>query len=812
MKRNILLILTNLSLVFVGWSQTGTQTIKGIITDKDSKYPLIGVTVAVIDVDPIMGATTDENGAFKITDVPQGRRTLKISYIGYKEQILPNVVLTSGKETVVDFQLAENVVQTDEVVIKADADKTQTNNDMIVVSARSFNLEEATRYAGSLNDPSRMAANFAGVSGANDGRNDIVIRGNSPLGLLWRLEGIEIPNPNHFGSQGSSGGPVSILNTNQLGKSDFMTSAFPANYGNATSGVFDLTMRRPNNEKRETMFQIGFNGLEAGTEGRFSKNSKASYMVNYRYSTLAVFNLLGMGVGTGNAIPQYQDVNFKVELPTNKFGKFSVFGLGGLSWIDLLDSKTDIALNSDLTRKKGSTSFYTDGYTDIRFSSNTGVVGASHIYFIDPTLSIKTVVAQSGSEQVTTVQRFYRKTEVKDGNYFSVVDNNTFRPNYDGMLGVYRSSVNISVNKKFNVRNTLNSGVNVDRIGFKMIDKGNISRVDSIVTITQFRDNVGANYLVQAWSNLQHKFNEKFTANIGLHYQILTLNNKMAIEPRLGLRYQVAPKTAINFGAGVHNQTQPVYFYYNQTPGNSELTNKNLGFTNSNHVVVGVDQNVGSNWRIKAETYYQYLTNVPVESHPSSFSMLNLGANFDIPNTDSLVNKGTGYNYGAELTIERFFNNGFYFLNTISLFESKYKGSDGIERNTAFNGNYVVNLLGGYEFKIGKKNTASINLRGTVAGGKRVTPIDLNLSRQRQNTAYDDTKAFSEQLPTYFRTDLTVSFRRDGKRISQEWRVLVNNITDNKNVFLRRYDVYNDAIADTYQLPLQVVPQYRILF
>ncbi|TAE66156.1 MAG: carboxypeptidase-like regulatory domain-containing protein, partial [Bacteroidetes bacterium] len=318
-----------------------TQTIKGQITDKDSRYPLIGVTVVVTDIEPIVGTMTDDNGEFRLKNVPIGRHTLKVTYLGYKEQTIPNVVVSSGKETIVDFQLSENVNSIDEVVVKAEVDKTATNNDMAVVSARSFNLEEAQRYAGSLNDPSRMAANFAGVNGANDARNDIVIRGNSPLGLLWRLEGIEIPNPNHFGSIGTTGGPVSILNANQLGKSDFMTSAFPANYGNATSGVFDLTLRRPNNEKREHVFQIGFNGLEAGTEGYFSKKSKASYMINYRYSTLGVFKAIGVEFGTGAAIPQYQDLSFKVEIPTLKAGKITLFGIGGLSNIELYDSKID---------------------------------------------------------------------------------------------------------------------------------------------------------------------------------------------------------------------------------------------------------------------------------------------------------------------------------------------------------------------------------------------------------------------------------------------------------------------------------------
>lgn len=777
----------------VGTAQS-TQTVKGQIIDKESKYPLIGVTVVVTDVNPNIGATTDENGEFKLLNVPVGRRTIKVIYLGYKEQTMPNVVVNAGKETILDFALIENVVTTDEIVVKADADKTATNNDMTVVSARSFNLEEAQRYAGSLNDPSRMAANFAGVSGANDARNDIVIRGNSPLGLLWRLEGIEIPNPNHFGSLGTTGGPVSILNTNQLGKSDFMTSAFPANYGNATSGVFDLALRRPNNEKREHMFQIGFNGLEAGTEGYFSKKSKASYMINYRYSTLGVFKAIGVEFGTGAAIPQYQDISFKIDLPTAKAGKFTLFGLGGLSNIEFYDSKIDTANKQN--------NFYNDGTQDILFRSNMGVVGLSHTYFINQNTSTKLVVAASGTEQPTTVDTIFRP-EIK------------LQRNYEGNFSNNRLSVNFSVNRKINRKNTANVGINIDRIGFTLRDKAAFS--DTTGRLTTIRNAEGANLLYQAWAQWQHKFSDRFTMNLGLHSQLFSLNNSFALEPRAGLKYQLNEKMSVNAGAGVHNQTQPIFMYYNTTrlsdgTVSPVLSNKNLGFTNSNHVVVGYDYNFSKNWRMKTEVYYQQLRNIPIESSSSAFSMVNVGSDFNIPSNDSLVNKGTGRNLGYELTLERFFNNGFYLLGTASIFDSKYKGSDGVLRNTAFNGNYVFNVLGGYEYKLNEKNTLSINLRGTFAGGRRYTPIDEEASLQQKRTILKTGEEYQAQLPDYFRADVTLGYKREGKRITQQFLVQINNVTDNVNVFQRRYSIIENKIVDVPQQSLLIIPQYRILF
>lgn len=778
----------------VGLQAQSTQTVKGQIIDKESKAALIGVTVIITDVDPIIGTTTDENGDFKLLGVPVGRRTIKVSYLGYKEQTMPNVVVNAGKETILDFALAENVVTTDEVVIIADGDKTATNSQMTVVSARSFNLEEAQRYAGSLNDPSRMAANFAGVSGANDARNDIVIRGNSPLGLLWRLEGVEIPNPNHFGSLGSTGGPVSMLNTNQLGKSDFMTSAFPANYGNATSGVFDLTLRRPNNEKREHMIQMGFNGLEAGTEGYFSKKSKASYMVNYRYSTLGIFKALGVEFGTGAAIPQYQDISFKVDVPTKKAGKFTLFGIGGLSNIDFFDSKIDATV-------KG-TNFYNDGTQDIQFRSNMGVAGISHTYFINQNTSTKLVLAASGTEQPVLVDTIYRP-KIRTQRSFEA--NNTTN----------RITLNFSINKKFDKKNTFNTGVNIDRIGFSLIAKGILG--DTSGKLVSVRNSKGANYLSQIWAQWQHKFDNRFTANVGLHAQHFSLNNSFAVEPRLGIRFQANEKTAFNIGAGLHNQTQVILMYYNQSrlangSINPNLSNKNLGFTNSIHFVLGYDYNFAKNWRMKIETYYQTLRNIPIEQRSSSFSTVNIGSDFVIPSNDSLVNNGLGYNYGVELTLERFFSNGFYVLGTASLFDSKYKGGDNVWRNTAYNGNYVVNALAGYELKMGKKSTFSINLKGTFAGGRRYIPIDEVASLAQKKTILIDNEAYTDQLPAYFRADVTLGFKREGKRITQQFLLQINNVTNNKNVFQRRYSVADNAISYQLQQSLLIIPQYRILF
>ncbi|MDX2195790.1 MAG: TonB-dependent receptor [Cytophagales bacterium] len=780
-----------------------TQTIRGKVTDKESKYQLIGVTVAVPDTDPLIATATDENGEFVLTNVPLGRRVLKLSYVGYKDITMPNIMVTAGKQTIVNFAMEENVTQLEDVVVKAENDKTATNNEMAVISARSFNLEEAMRYAGALNDPSRMAMNYAGVSSSSDDRNDIVIRGNSPTGLLWRLDGIEIPNPNHFGLQGTTGGPVSILNTNQLDKSDFLTGAFPANYGNATSGVFDLQMRSGNNKKREYLGQIGFNGFELGAEGPFSKKYNGSYMINYRYSTLGIFKAIGVDFGTGAAIPQYQDINMKIDLPTAKLGRFQIFALGGDSYIELLNS----GLSAEDFSKN--TNFYGDPIRDGYFGSKMGVVGISNTYFFNPTTSQKIIFAVSG----------WQSNYQQDSLRYDNIEKRVFfeRREFETDYLQTRMSLNYSVNKKFNAKNTLNSGINIDRLGFAYEDR---TIMGAPYGIWKNRINeTGADYLLQAWTQLKHNFSERLSMNAGLHYQYFTLNGQSAVEPRLGMRFRVTEKIAINLGAGVHNQTQSLMTYYTkssyQDAGGAiiyQYMNKNLKYLNSNHIVLGTDYNFAPNWRFKGELYYQYLTNVPVKSYSSPYSILNAGATFDPPVVDSLVSNGTGYNYGTELTLEKFFGRGFYTLLTTSIYDSKYKGSDGVERNTAFNGRFIVNLLAGYEIKIGKKNTLSADLKLTYAGGRRYTPYDLAQSKLNNEFYYDYNRAWEGQYADYFRPDIKIAFRRDGKKVSQQWALQINNVLNSKNIFAERWNSISRESITVNQLGMLIIPQYRILF
>ncbi|HNW52531.1 MAG TPA: carboxypeptidase-like regulatory domain-containing protein, partial [Prolixibacteraceae bacterium] len=313
------------------FSQKITQTVKGEITDIETKTPLIGATVAVLGTNPLLGTSTDVNGKFKIPNVPVGRYNVQINYIGYDPVIVSEVLVSSGKETILNSGMKQSVSQVDEVTIKAHSNKDKPLNTMASISAKTFTVEETRRYAGGLDDPARMASAFAGVSVGNIQDNAIIIRGNSPKGLSWRLEGVEIPNPNHFaGGNVAGGGVVTIFSGQLMSTSDFFTGAFPAEYGNALAGVFDMKLRNGNSDKRESTFQVGLLGIDFASEGPFCKGKNASYLFNYRYSTFGLVKKLNILPDDVSQIPQYQDLSFKLNFPTKKFGTFSLWGIGGM--------------------------------------------------------------------------------------------------------------------------------------------------------------------------------------------------------------------------------------------------------------------------------------------------------------------------------------------------------------------------------------------------------------------------------------------------------------------------------------------------
>jgi hypothetical protein len=786
MKRVVILVAIALGMqTLFAQDASLRQVIKGIVLDEQSGNVLNQATV-LVEGQPTSGTVTDSMGHFRISQVPIGRQSIRVSLVGYEEAVIRNIEVTSSKEVVLEIRLKERVKKLDEVIVRAGRQKNKALNEAAVVSARQFSVEEAVRYSGTRNDPSRMAQNFAGVSGSNDARNDIIIRGNSPAGVLWRMDGVDIPNPNHYSTLGSTGGPVTILNTNTLKNSDFITSAFPSQYGNAIAGVFDLRMRNGNEDKYEFLGQMGFNGFEFGAEGPLAVGRKASFLVDYRYSMVAAIQKLGLNVGTGSATPYYQDVNFKINIPTAKAGTFSLFGLGGESHIRFaaIDKDNLYSTNDGSLRER-------------TFRSLTGVIGFSHNYFFNPGTSGRITLAVSGLDSK------YREI------FYDVKPDSTafFKKNTQ-----LKYSASYTLNKKFNSRNQLTAGLVADLNRLKLRNDYIPDGAPGLTTLFNTRDIA---LLIRGFVNFGHRFSDKLATNLGLYSQDFTLNNSSSIEPRFNIKYQFKPDQSLSFGAGLHSQTQPLEVYFYQSRNNSggiELTNRDLGFVKSIHNVLGYDVSFSRHLRLKAEVYGQYIFNAAVERTASSFSMLNSGADFYFPDKTNLVNQGKGYNYGAEVTLERFLDKGFYYLVTASVFQSKYKGSDNIWRNTAFNSNYTFNFLLGKEFSLSKNSSFGIDSKLAYAGGQRYTAFDIPASASAGYVIFRENEAYALQNDPYLRWDFKISYARNGKRATQKWYVDLQNLTNRKNMYIRTLNPKTGVTGEIFQIGFFPNINYMITF
>ena len=791
MKKSLLLLLISVLLInSLQATEVLTQNIRGNVTDAVSGYPIIGAYVILLNITPVTGTVTDINGEFDLKDVPIGRQSLQVTFIGYESKTVNNLMLVSGKELVIEIQLEEKVNSLGEIVVNASAGKAEAQNELAMVSTRTFSVEETERFAGSLGDPARMVANYAGVMTQNDSRNDIIIRGNSPSGVLWRLEGIEIPNPNHFGAQGTTGGPVSMVNNNLLTNSDFLTGAFPAEYGNAIAGAFDLNLRSGNPDKHEFTGQVGFNGFELGAEGpliTLGNGQKATYLANYRYSTLEVLDILGFSAGTGTAIPRYKDLTFLIDVPSKKIGRIKLFGLWGKSFIDLGRDLSDTTENQYNSR-----GIATD------FGSGLAVFGLSHTLYFNEKTRLKSTISWQNSNSLAVLDSIINKS---------------FEPFIRSDQTENKLSFSTQLRKKINARDNLSIGLVIDRYNISYLDSMKSREYNRFITTTDIN---GSMFFYRTYVQWQHNFGSRFTTYSGVNLQYFGLNKEIVAEPRFGARLMASEKSTINFGFGLHSQLQPkvIYFHqeWNPLTKNYSRTNENVKFTRSVHLVLGYQYMINNNFRIKLEGYYQHLYKVPVKGSFPEFSLINSGDQFGIPREDSLVNKGTGKNMGLEFTFEKFLSNNWYFLFTTSLFDSQYTGYDGVWRNSAFNGNYVVNLLAGYEQKLGEHTILTFDIKTVWAGGKRFIPVDIAASAAEGSEIRDYSKSYSGKYDDYFRTDFRIGLKTNYKKFSQEWGIDLQNITGYRSIFMEGYDIQKAELYKVYQQGFVPMFLYRIQF
>ena len=740
-----------------------TQNIRGTVTDKASGIPIAYATIQLEDT-PDRGTITDSIGNFVLKGISLGRHNVKATFIGYEPSLVREVLVSSAKEVFLEIAMTENAQELNEVVVRPQVNKEQALNKMALTGARMFSVEEASRYAGGMDDPARLASSFAGIS-AGVSHNGISIHGNAPHLLQWRLEDVEIPNPNHYADIATLGGGIlSSLSNHVLGNSDFFTGAFPAEYGNAVSGVFDMKLRNGNNRKVENTIQAGILGIDIASEGPLSKKHNASYIVNYRYSATGLLAHLNM-VDLGGAF-DYQDLNFKFNFPTRRLGTFSIWGTS------LIDK-----YGSDLEKDISKWEYLGDG-SDSKTDQYMAAGGISHRYFIGENGLLKTTLATTYFKSTASIDMF--DTDLNSTPYLDMSRENT------------NLVFTTSYNHKFSARFTNKTGASFTQMFYDM--KMNLAPfVATPLDVISMGD--GSTSLFSAYTSNSIGIGNNFTLNLGLNTQVLTLNKHWTLEPRIGMKWQATAKTSFALAYGMHSRMEKMDVYYTQTPQTGDaLVNKDLDFTKANHFMLTFDYKISDELLLKIEPYFQTLFDVPVRAG-DSYSVLNRE---DFYVEDALVNKGKGRNIGVDVTLEKYLSRGYYYMFTGSLFDSRYCGGDKVWHNTKFNRHYILNLLGGKEWMMGrnKQNILSVNAKLTLQGGDRYSPIDeaATLEHPDKEVQYDETRAYSQQFSPIFLTNFSLSYKMNKKKCTHEFAVKLLNATNYKEYAGHEYNLKTGKI------------------
>ena len=669
---------------------TADQTIRGQVCDVASGEPMIGVTITV-ENGTTMATVSDIDGNFVIQHVPVGRHSVRATYIGYEPVLLKEQLVTSGKELVLNLKMTESLTNLQEVVIKPRVNKQQPLNEMAQVGARMFSVEEATRYAGGMADPARTASMFAGVA-TGGATNGISIHGNSPQMLQWRIEGIEVNNPNHFADITEAGGGVfTSLNGTVLANSDFMTGAMPAEYGNALSGAFDMKMRVGNNTKHEHAIQVGTLGVDFASEGPLTKNSKASYLINYRYSFLEIAKKLH-AINMEKETLDYQDLSFKVNVPTTHAGTFAVWFTGLFDRFE--NDVPDVADRKTLWDSNDSWS-----------TQKSWAGGLTHTYRFRSGGTLTSNIAYTGA---------YQKLGINDYN-----EQMQQMPDMLGRSLSWNVIISTQHKHKFSSRYTMQNGFEHRHMDFRTwmdyikVVGGPLYRV--------FESN-GSTGLTRLYTNHKIALSQRLSTVAGINVMWFNLNNQVLVEPRISFQYKTSASSTLSIAYAMNSRKEAIdtYFVLN-TNSQEPNVNKDLGLTRSHHISASFAQRLGENAMLKIEPYWQWLFDVPVEQG-TTYSVINHNLFYQ---DRALVNKGAGRNYGIDLTLERYLKDGLYGMFTATLFKSEYRDAQGEWHHTRHDRGYITNILGGKEWMVGKsrKNVFGINGRLTLMGGDRYTPM-----------------------------------------------------------------------------------------
>lgn len=743
MKKLITVFLLFFS-IFTAFSQQ-SGILNGIVLDKATQTFLKDINVKILGTG--LTAKTKEDGSFRIAGIPLGTYSVEFTSALYQKFIQSDVVISTGieREMIIELQ----GVQTEEVVIEDS--RFQKPSD-VTTSFKSLTFEEIRRFPGGLEDIGRVIQSLPGISLTSDGRNDLLVRGGSPAENLFVVDGFEVNNINHFGSQGATGGPVSILNLDFVRNVNFLTGGFSAKYGDKLSSVVEIQQRAGNSEKFFGKINLSGTGFGANFEGPITKKNKSSWLVSARRSYLdLIFNAAGFSF-----VPEYTDFQLKADYRINNsnFIEFNSFGA--------LDK---VRFNNDTEENKQNN---LDILTNNQNSYSAGILW-------------KTLLNKN-SFLVSSVARNYTNFffSQRDSNFTEVFRNDSKESDIQLKLD-YSSRISPSTlislggaGKRIKLDYDIDK--KADTLSYLDPNTGNYITLPAVTILKNLYTYKGF-----AYAEITQNFLKRFKLTAGVRYDYIDIiNKKNYVSPRTSLAVTITPKLSLNFAYGIFYQS-PSYIWIIGSENNKELEN-----IRADHYIAGIEYLFDESTRLTVEGYLKDYRNYPVSVNRPYLILAN-NSGFETQNSfglEQLVSAGTGKAMGFEIFLQKALTKSIYGQVSFSYSDVKYKAYDGVERRSDWDNRYVLNVSGGY--KLGKSWEFSAKFR--LAGGRPYTPIDPD------NGSIDYNYYNTEVLPVYQRLDIRAEKRFMFKAWTLTTYIDIQNIYNRQNVYQYEWNPFKREI------------------
>jgi hypothetical protein len=765
---------------------SSAQTLRGVLLDAAAGSPIAGAELQLQserDSQSVRATRTDLDGQFTFTDCTPGFYQLSVDMPGYALLRLRQILINAGKETVLELALQNAPSELPGVEITA---YTPGRRAPQAISEIPLTREQTLRSPATFFDPARLALAYPGIVNTDDQANGLSIRGNGPGSLRWRLEGIEVVNPNHLSNAGTfndlpapAAGGVLLFSAQLMDNSALRTGALPAGYGDALGGIMDINLRKGNHQQREFTAQAGLIGLDLAAEGPIKKN-RSSYLANYRYSTVGLLGNLGVSFG-GETI-RFQDLSVKLDFTGKKGGQWSFFSIGGLN-----ETVFEPPADSSAVQQ------YKDLF-NIRFDGRTGIAGLQYWNAIGPNTWLRATTVLSARDD----KRRANGPEIED------LDNSA-----ETRLGL-----SLTLSHRLGKQHRILAGWYHQTIRYQLERLRN-EQADALGGLVGF-------FQLQPWA--QWEFTNKTgktSLNAGLHAIVLSANADSLVsadqqlEPRLQVTHRFNTRHQLAWSAGLQSQMQPLWLYTARPPQGDNAGYRIPGLTRSVQTGVRYTWTPGADWVVRSEMAYQWLYKAPVAAgQASAFSMLNVS---EITLSDSLRATGNGENASLEVSLERYFDGNWFLLLNGTLVRARYRGSDQVWRDSRWNFQNMINLSAGKEWqrnqRAGKTRAFGLNARLTSRGGFRAMPVDQAASAAARTTVFDAANGFSQRLPAFFRTDVRVYWRRHtGNRRNSTLALEIQNVTARQNIAYFYYDPFLEQVETKYQLGLLPNLSWRLEF